>query len=82
MIRVTCYQSRLFSVYIMLHVDINKLHVNIIMLHVDIIYLACKGQKYATIANIKIKITRQKFSLYYKELWRITMQGDEVGMTH
>ena len=55
-------------VYIMLHVDINKLHVNIIMLHVDIIYLACKGQKYATIANIKIKITRQKFSLYYKEL--------------
>ena len=25
--------------------------VNIIMLHVDIIYLACWGQKYATIAN-------------------------------
>ena len=34
---------------IMLHVDINKSHVNIIMLHVDIIYLACRGQKYATI---------------------------------
>ena len=33
----------------MLHVDINKSHVNIIMLHVDIIYLACRGQKYATI---------------------------------
>ena len=52
---------------IMLHVDINKLHVNIIMLHVDIIYCACRGQKYATIANIKIKIARQKFSLYYRE---------------
>ena len=37
----------------MLHVDINKSHVNIIMLHVDIIYLACQGQKYATIQNIK-----------------------------
>ena len=34
---------------IMLHVDINKSHVNIIMLHFDIIYLACRGQKYATI---------------------------------
>ena len=31
----------------MLHVDINKLHVNI-MLQVDIVYLACRGQKYAT----------------------------------
>ena len=37
---------------IMLHVDINKLHVHIIMLHVDIIYLACRGQKYATIVLI------------------------------
>ena len=36
-------------ILIMLHVDINKLHVHIIMLHVDIIYLACRGQKYATI---------------------------------
>ena len=36
---------------IMLHVDINKSHVNIIMLHVDIIYLACRGQKYATIVK-------------------------------
>ena len=35
-----------------LHDDINKLHVNIIMLHFDIIYLACKGQKYATIYNL------------------------------
>ena len=34
----------------MLHVDINKLQV-IIMLHVDIIYLACRGQKYATIVK-------------------------------
>ena len=34
---------------IMLHVDINKSHVNIIILYVDIIYLACRGQKYATI---------------------------------
>ena len=34
---------------IMVHVDINKSHVNLIMLHVDIIYLACRGQKYATI---------------------------------
>ena len=33
----------------MVNVDINKSHVNIIMLHVDIIYLACRGQKYATI---------------------------------
>ena len=36
---------------IMLHVDINESHVHIIMLHVDIIYLACKGQKYATIQS-------------------------------
>ena len=28
---------------------IDNVHVNIIMLHVDIIYLACRGQKYATI---------------------------------
>ena len=35
----------------MLNVDINKSHVNVIMLHVDIIYLACRGQKYATIHN-------------------------------
>ena len=33
----------------MLHVDINKSHVNIVISHVDIIYLACRGQKYATI---------------------------------
>ena len=33
----------------MLHVDINKSHVNIIMLHVNINYLACRGQKCATI---------------------------------
>ena len=38
---------------IMLHVNINKSHVNIIMLHVDIIYLACRGQKYATITSIE-----------------------------
>ena len=30
---------------------IDNLHVNIIMLHVDIIYLACRGQKYATIKS-------------------------------
>ena len=36
---------------IMVHVDINtcKSQDNIIMLHVEIIYLACRGQKYATI---------------------------------
>ena len=34
-----------------LHVDINKSHVNIIMLHVDLNYLACSGQKYATIMS-------------------------------
>ena len=33
----------------MLHVNINKSNVILIMLHVDIIYLACRGQKYATI---------------------------------
>ena len=38
----------------MLHVDINKSHVDIIMLHVDIIYLACRGQKYATIVIISV----------------------------
>ena len=35
----------------MVHVDINKSHVNIIMLQFDIIYLACRGQKYATIVS-------------------------------
>ena len=33
---------------VVFHVDINKSHVIMIMLHVDIVYLACKGQKYAT----------------------------------
>ena len=36
----------------MLHVGINKSHVNIIILHVDIIYLACRGQKNATIVYL------------------------------
>ena len=43
----------------MLHtVDTNKLHVNIIMLRVDIhvVYLACMGQKYATIDNIPVSL--------------------------
>ena len=38
----------------MLHVGINKSHVNIVISHVDIIYLACRGQKYATI-HIKFR---------------------------
>ena len=41
--------NKLYVNIIMLHVDINKLYVNIIMLHFDIIYLACRGQKDATI---------------------------------
>ena len=44
----------------MLHVNINKSHVNIIMLHVDIIYLACRGQKYATISSAALM--HRKFS--------------------
>ena len=40
---------------IMVHVDITKSHVNKIMLHVDIIYLACRGQKYATINIINVR---------------------------
>ena len=47
----------------MLHVDINKSHVNIIMLHVDIIYLACRGQKYATIDLKKIIFAFGKISV-------------------
>ena len=37
---------------IMLHVFKNKSDVNIIMLRDDIIYLACRGQKYATILSV------------------------------
>ena len=48
---------------IMLHVDMNKSHVNIIMLHVDIIYLACRGQKYATIVLI---IINQHFTVVFE----------------
>ena len=52
----------------MLHVDINKSHVNIIMLHVDIIYLACRGQKYATIRTNSVDGTvsvNQNISLLF-----------------
>ena len=34
---------------IILRVGVNKSHVKRDMLHVDMIYLACQGQKYATI---------------------------------
>ena len=53
---------------IMLHVDINKSHVNIIMLHIDIIYLACRGQKYATIRTNSVDGTvsvNQNISLLF-----------------
>lgn len=50
--------------YIILHFEINKLHVNIIILHVAIAYLACSGQKYATISeplpSISFQITTCK----------------------
>ena len=53
----------------MLHVDINKSHVNIIISHGDIIYLACKGQKYATILYMYscIYITRDRSFINIKE---------------
>ena len=35
----------------MQHNYVNMRLIDIIMLHVDIIYLACIGQKYATIVN-------------------------------
>ena len=48
---------------IMVLVDINNSHVNIIILHVDIIYLACKGQKYATIQIIKKSLHKKMLFL-------------------
>ena len=48
----------------MMHVDINKSHVNIIMLHVDIIYLACRGQKYATISSLLWCVDQTKYTKY------------------
>ena len=48
----------------MLHVDINKSHVNIIMLHVDMIYLACRGQKYATIQCLVVSFKNLDTTLY------------------
>ena len=43
------FQKSHVDIISMLHVDIIMLHVAIYMWHVDIIYLACRGQKYATI---------------------------------
>ena len=53
---------------IMLHVDIKKSHVNLIMLHVDIIYLACSGQKYATITSMSKAVILYKHFHFRKKI--------------
>ena len=50
------------------YVDINKSNDNIIMLHVDIIYLACRGQKYATIGN---RVIHAKIVFRNANIWSI-----------
>ena len=48
---------------IMLLIDTNISHVNIIILHVDIIYLACRGQKYATM-DFYIYISGRQYVMF------------------
>ena len=43
-------------------------HVDIFMAHVDIIYLACRGQKYATIENISAAEIQVSFETSWSHL--------------
>ena len=50
-------------------INIIILNVNITTLHVDIIYLACMGQKYATIAKFKYSSSSNEINLLNKKFY-------------